>query len=277
MVANGVSVSVVNVTVLDCNSQPLADVNIELHVDHESGVTFYQPQTATDQDGCTWGLVFSTEAETKTIAAWNVTSADSMDHRPLDSRATVQFVTEADANAAEDSSAPLMYYADILDGTQNSNGPWEITSRVVDNFPMSVVLVYSTADEPVFEDTLLMTDANTGSAHVFSAIIPEQDYNTTVSYFVQATDAAGNISRRPESGHASFAVLDSSPLAPGDIDANEKLNIFDLLGLLNIISGKTVPDARTREAADLDDNGKVDIFDLLVLLNKMLPSAKVGD
>ena len=48
---------------------------------------------------------------------------------------------------------------------------------------------------------------------------------------------------------------------PGDVDTNDKVNIFDLLAILSVISGKT-----RSSNADVNADGKTDIFDLLALL-----------
>jgi len=51
-------------------------------------------------------------------------------------------------------------------------------------------------------------------------------------------------------------------LVPGDLDASGKVDIFDLITLLQVLGGVN-PQV---EGADLDRNGKVDIFDLIGLL-----------
>ncbi|MCE5270096.1 dockerin type I domain-containing protein [bacterium] len=53
--------------------------------------------------------------------------------------------------------------------------------------------------------------------------------------------------------------------APGDVDGNGKLDVFDLLGLLKVLSGAQVGNG----LSDVDGNGKIDIFDLLALLKKL--------
>ncbi|MBW7996046.1 MAG: M6 family metalloprotease domain-containing protein [Candidatus Glassbacteria bacterium] len=50
--------------------------------------------------------------------------------------------------------------------------------------------------------------------------------------------------------------------ASGDLDGNGRVDIFDLLSLLQVLGGK--PD--TSGAGDLDGNGRVDIFDLIEIL-----------
>ena len=52
----------------------------------------------------------------------------------------------------------------------------------------------------------------------------------------------------------------------GDINEDGRVNIFDLLETLKILSNKIEPSERTRQIADIDKNGSVNIFDLLGLL-----------
>jgi hypothetical protein len=51
------------------------------------------------------------------------------------------------------------------------------------------------------------------------------------------------------------------PYAPGDVNRDMQVNIFDLLDLLRAITG-----GAPGEGMDLDANGRVDIFDLLAIL-----------
>jgi len=71
-------------------------------------------------------------------------------------------------------------------------------------------------------------------------------------------------------GTKAINLIDPNTATPGDVDGNGAINIFDLLDLLKIISGKMTPaDSRQFVSADLDTSGKINIFDLLVLLGKL--------
>jgi len=52
----------------------------------------------------------------------------------------------------------------------------------------------------------------------------------------------------------------------GDINEDGKVNIFDLLETLKILSNKVEPTERARQIADMDESGSVNIFDLLGML-----------
>jgi hypothetical protein len=68
---------------------------------------------------------------------------------------------------------------------------------------------------------------------------------------------------------APYEITVEPVAEPGDVDGDGVINIFDLLDILSVISGKVVPDPRMSIAADVDDSGKIDIFDVLALLNKI--------
>jgi hypothetical protein len=198
VISNGRSASVVNITVLDEDNDPLPNVAVELLVGHERGVTIRQPQTTTDRNGQAWGLVYSTVAEIKTISVINVTSPDTLDHLPLDSVAIVQFIPELTANIADDTVAPFIYFTTILGHTENSSLPYQIIANAVDNYWMDLSLIYRINDGS-FADTLQML--NPDSAHIYTGAIPPQSFNSLVSYLVLATDSAGHRASRPDSIH----------------------------------------------------------------------------
>ena len=56
-------------------------------------------------------------------------------------------------------------------------------------------------------------------------------------------------------------VIQPEPSVEGDVDGNDKVDIFDLLQLLKVLSGKS-----ESPFADVNRDGKTDIFDLLALL-----------
>ena len=68
--------------------------------------------------------------------------------------------------------------------------------------------------------------------------------------------------RRPVEGSPDIGADEYiPPTAPGDLDADGRVDIFDLLRLLKALSSR-----ETTRAMDLDGDGNVDIFDLLRLL-----------
>ncbi len=198
VLSNGRSASVVYVTVLDDDNDPLPNVAVELSVTPERGVTIFQPQTPTDRNGRVWGLVYSDVAEPKAIRAVNVTSPDTLDHIAMDSVAIVPFIPELNADLAQDTVAPFIYFTTVHENTKNITQPYQIITRAVDNFWMKADLIYSIHGGP-FLDTLQML--NPDSAQLYTGGIPPQSYNTLVSYLVLATDSAGHRASMPDSIH----------------------------------------------------------------------------
>ena len=97
-----------------------------------------------------------------------------------------------------------------------------------------------------------------------SAVIPVQSSGATVEYYIRAIDAQGNQGFSPEGAPEqfySFAVL-----IPGDGNLDGVVNIFDLLFLLKVLSGRVSPSLAQATALDLDHSGRIDIFDLLETL-----------
>ena len=191
VLANGRSASLVQVTVLDNQKNPVPNVSIVINASPDRGVTYLQPQLLTDFRGKTWGLVYSDEAEDKTIRAYNLTA----DSTQLDTFAVVSFIAPP-GDISKDKTPPFIYYVTYYGDTQDNINPYRIEARVVDNFTVNVKLVWSiTANE--FTDTIpmapvLSTDRYTGD-------IPPMPYNTVIRYFVMAADSAGHKVSKPDS------------------------------------------------------------------------------
>ena len=109
VLANNRSASVVDVTVLDQDDKPVSGVDIRLNVSPERGVRIRQPLTPTNARGKTWGLVYSTVSENKTVRAINVSSP--IDSTALDTFATIEFIPEISADPARDTIPPFIYFA----------------------------------------------------------------------------------------------------------------------------------------------------------------------
>ena len=203
VLSNGISASVVSVTVLDAENKPVPNVQIRLEATPDRGVEYLQPLTPTDRFGKTWGLVYSDVAEIKTIRAINISSADSLYHVPLDSFAQAEFIPELNADVARDTVAPFIYFTTEYRNTQNTTGPYVITSRAVDNFRMRMDLL-STTQVDVFTDTAAME--NVVNTDDYNGNIMGQPFNTTVRYLVIASDSAGHRASMPDSIHSSQFV-----------------------------------------------------------------------
>jgi hypothetical protein len=83
----------------------------------------------------------------------------------------------------------------------------------------------------------------------------------------ESTALPGNVcSSDQEISKLQCATVENRPysqIEPGDIDGNSRVDIFDLIGMLKILSGSKKDFGF---AADVDLNGRFDIFDLLGIL-----------
>ena len=97
-----------------------------------------------------------------------------------------------------------------------------------------------------------------------SAVIPVQQSGTIVEYYLRAIDAQGNQGFSPADAPEQFYSF--TVIMAGDGNLDGEVNIFDLIYVLKVLSGKETPSPAQATALDLDNNGKINIFDLLEML-----------
>ncbi|MBN2288123.1 MAG: VCBS repeat-containing protein [Candidatus Glassbacteria bacterium] len=201
VLANGRAASVVRVTVLDDEDNPVPNVELEIRPTGE-GTTVVGPFELTDELGTAVGLVRSQVAQVKYIHIFNLT-ADSSGNAELDTVAQVDFVGSL-TDLSQDTVPPLIYFATEMENTEDNVGPYEILASVVDNFDFKVMLLYTVSGN-AFTDTVPMTRLSGGllSAVIlpdedkFLQEIPGQAYNTIIKYFIMAVDSSGNAETYP--------------------------------------------------------------------------------
>ncbi len=141
-----------------------------------------------------------------------------------------------------------------------------ITATVTDSDLGTVTAIL--LPEGLAPDTLAMT-AVAGEENRFSALVSGLEPGARVSYYVEAADTLGNYARYPSSAPVGLLRLEYSPVLAGDGDLNGKVDIFDVLAVLRVISGRGEPSAKEFAAMDLDLDGRISIFDLLAVLKLM--------
>ena len=97
-----------------------------------------------------------------------------------------------------------------------------------------------------------------------SAVIPVQQLGTTVEYYIRALDDQGNQGFSPQEAPGQFYSF--TVLTHGDGNLDGKVNIFDLIFLVKVLSGKETPTLAQVSVLDLDNNGMINIFDLIELI-----------
>ncbi|HUU27042.1 MAG TPA: FG-GAP-like repeat-containing protein [archaeon] len=183
VLANGISASLVRITILDKDDRPIPNVNLKIIASPDRGVTYMQPQALTDAEGKAWGLVLSDVAEDKNIHVFNLT-ADSME---IDTVAQVRFVVPP-GDITQDKSPPFIYFTSDYGDTEDNLGPYRIISRVVDNFTIDVKLAWTLTGN-IYNDTVPMNLVPNTRDYIGE--IDGQPYNSVISYFVFAEDSAG--------------------------------------------------------------------------------------
>jgi protocatechuate 3,4-dioxygenase beta subunit len=193
--ANGYSASVVTVTILDDEDNPVPDVELEIRPSGGGNIVT-GPFSLTDDNGTAVGLVRSQVAQVKNIEIYNLT-ADSLGTAKIDTVGQIDFVGSL-TDISQDSVAPLILSTTELENTEDNVGPYRVTSKIIDNFNFKAKLIFSTAGN-LFTDTLDMSRVSSAlptednpDADLFYADIQGQAFNTKVKYFVLAVDTAGH-------------------------------------------------------------------------------------
>ncbi len=138
-----------------------------------------------------------------------------------------------------------------------------ITTTVTDNDLGTVTAILF----PEGQGSINLEMSAADSGEVFSALVTGLKQNEELGYYIEAIDTLGNVARYPQSAPAELLQLVYTPPELfGDTDLNGKVNIFDVLAVLKVISGREEPSASEFAAMDLDFDGRISIFDLLEVL-----------
>ncbi len=93
------------------------------------------------------------------------------------------------------------------------------------------------------------------------------DYCTLTLSGVNLSDAATNEISDFSLVNGSFTV---SSCLKGDINDDSIINIQDVVGVVNIIMGKLIPDVRQCCAADTNSDSKINVQDVVKIVNSIL-------
>jgi RHS repeat-associated protein len=140
---------------------------------------FVIPLSLFKQQG--WGqTVPFTRTDVRTVA-WESIGT------PIDGSISLAFDKVAFANST------IISDVTRLSSTDNVSGPYTVTAKVSDDMGLEAVfLYYSVNNANTFTPVTMTANSDT-----FSASIPGQPLGTEVQYYVQATDADGNIATNP--------------------------------------------------------------------------------
>ncbi len=147
-----------------------------------------------------------------------------------------------------------------------NNGTIYIEAEVIDygniNTELQSVRVhwkYSAEDGPFGEFTLELESNN-----IFSGTFPLLNSNSTIEYFITATNVFNDTVSHPNAG---WHVFDSSDFISGDLNSDNNINILDVIILVNHILS---PAAVELDGADVNNDGDVNILDVVSLVNIIL-------
>ncbi|HUU28222.1 MAG TPA: FG-GAP-like repeat-containing protein [archaeon] len=116
-------------------------------------------------------------------------------------------------------------------------------------------------------DTLYYPFAASG---VFKLKIPLPGPGDSLYYYFEAEDIHGNRTRLPSSLSQLYLLSTKSDIFLGDINYDRVINLFDIVRLIQIISGQgNPPTGNELIAADVNRDGLIDMLDFMNLLNKM--------
>ncbi|HLA41500.1 MAG TPA: dockerin type I repeat-containing protein, partial [Candidatus Glassbacteria bacterium] len=175
------------------------------------------------------------------------------------------------ANSPDD--APQSYYSFLVGDTTlpkitataaalSADGKGvEISAVVTDS---NLYRVYSVIlDQESGPDTVEMSP---GDGDSYSATVSGLVAGALVLYYVAAEDSTGNMTLDPPAAPESYYSFAYTPFLAGDGDLDGRIDIFDLLAMLRVLSGRATPTAQQVLAMDFNANGRVDIFDVIELL-----------
>ena len=100
--------------------------------------------------------------------------------------------------------------------------------------------------------------------------VPSPFPGDSLYYYFEAADAYGNLSRLPVSKGSYFKLQAQPGVFLGDLNNDFRIDIFDLLRLLQIMGASGPPPTPYElEASDMNRDGKIDQLDLSLLISKI--------
>ena len=136
--------------------------------------------------------------------------------------------------------------------------PIQYRPTIVDNVLVSSATLYLGTGRRQLHRGSMTADESTLNS--FTAEIPGQTEGNTVVYYIEAGDNDNIVTDPPEAPDNvySFSVLLDGIKAytPGDADGSGSVDVFDLLNILQILSGTT----EAGSGADANEDGKCERF-----------------
>ncbi len=126
-------------------------------------------------------------------------------------------ITELDF-ALTDIVGPAISNTTVLPFTDDTTGPYVVDAYITDYSSLVEKHFYYRIDGAVTQEAdLILVDA---ISKLYRAEIPGQPLNTQVQYWIEATDAAGNLSLDPAEGSYDFWILEFATVFADDMETD---------------------------------------------------------
>jgi hypothetical protein len=130
----------------------------------------------------------------------------------------------------------------------------------------SVKVFWKNESMPDYDSTQLYLD----DIDKYIGYIPEQVIESSLNYFVQASDSSGRVESSPLAGYHSFHALPTdvcNSWSTGDIDNSGDLDIIDVLILAELIVYNNSSGTCCESVADINMDGTLSIIDIVTLVS----------
>jgi len=192
------------------------------------------------------------------------TTLDTVNNTATTTEADPALYTDYTLGVILDLAAPVISGTTQLENTADELGPYTVSTTIVDNVLVRTAKLYYAVEGKSFQSVEMTTVAD--KINLFTADIPGQKDGQNILYYIEAGDSLHTVVDpvgAPETTYRFSVLYDGvAAIKAGDVNSSGKVDIFDLLGMLKVLSGEDQPTT----GADVNEDGNVNIFDLLALL-----------
>ena len=167
------------------------------------------------------------------------------------------------------SKTPIFYNTTHMDSTDDTQGPYEIFSSIIDDGEITKAsLLFRVTGTSSFEE-IPMDEIIT---YLFRGELPGQPLGTEVRYYLRTEDDSGNIVTDPPTAPDSLYgfVVASICGDRGDVNQDTFFDVRDVVLSVAISLDSGGHDECAIWRADFNGDGTVDVFDILSIVNVII-------
>ncbi|UCE18384.1 MAG: hypothetical protein JSV84_16250 [Gemmatimonadota bacterium] len=167
------------------------------------------------------------------------------------------------------SKIPAFRNTTAMDSTDNTRGPYEIFSSIMDDGDITEAsLLFRTQGAPSFE-SLPMTEV---VPYLLRGELPGQPLGTDVSYYIRAEDDAHNVVVDPPDAPDALYhfVVAHQCGTKGDVNGDESHDVRDVILTVAISLDASDHDPCDLWRADFNGDGTVDVLDVLSIVSVII-------